>query len=62
MKRSGIDAAGLKGRTIRVRGIVELRRGPSIELVSDALLERTGPEPRTGPGAPKGDPAGPAGP
>lgn len=45
MKRGGVAAVDLKGRSVRVRGIVELRRGPSIELVSDAMLERTAAEP-----------------
>jgi hypothetical protein len=31
--------AELRGRTVRLRGIVELRRGPTIELVSPDMLE-----------------------
>ncbi|WP_375459539.1 thermonuclease family protein [uncultured Enterovirga sp.] len=42
MKRSGVSAAELKGRTVRVRGIVEIRRAPQIELLSDHALEWRG--------------------
>lgn len=44
MKRGGAGAADFKGHPVRVRGIVEMRRGPSIELVSDTMLEWKGVE------------------
>lgn len=46
LKRSGIDAARLKGRQVRVRGIVEVRRAPTIEIVATDMLEvlEVGPE------------------
>lgn len=39
LKRSGLTAAGLQGGKIRVRGIVERRGGPLIELGSPADLD-----------------------
>lgn len=35
----GLTAAGLTGRTVRVRGLVEVRRGPTIELGSAEAIE-----------------------
>ena len=40
MVKAGEPASSFKGRRVRVRGIVEMRRGPSIELTEPALLER----------------------
>jgi len=39
VKRSGLTVARLQGRVVRVRGIVESRGGPMIELASPAELE-----------------------
>jgi len=39
VKRSGLTAARLQGGLVRVRGIVESRGGPMIELASPAELE-----------------------
>lgn len=40
LKASGISAQSLRGRTVRLRGIVEIRRAPVIELAAPGLLER----------------------
>lgn len=42
LARSGLTAARLQGNAIRVRGIVESRGGPLIELASPAELEVAG--------------------
>jgi len=39
VKRSGLTVARVQGRVVRVRGIVESRGGPMIELASPAELE-----------------------
>lgn len=44
LKRRGLTAASLQGSKIRVRGIVETRGGPLIELTSPADLELAGTE------------------
>jgi endonuclease YncB( thermonuclease family) len=36
----GLSAAGLTGRRVRVRGIVEVRRGPVLEIAVPELVER----------------------
>jgi endonuclease YncB( thermonuclease family) len=35
----GVDAAGLRGRMVRARGLVEVRRGPVIEVTAPEMLE-----------------------
>ena len=39
MQDLGLSAASLRGRTVRVRGIVEMRRAPSMEIVSRDMIE-----------------------
>lgn len=39
LKATGLDAAALKGRRVRVRGVVDLHRAPSVEIDSPAMLE-----------------------
>ena len=43
MKRAGLSAAALTGKTVRVRGILEVRRAPSVEILSADLVEIVGP-------------------
>lgn len=43
LKASGISAESLRGQTVRLRGVVEIRRAPVIELAVPALLERPAP-------------------
>lgn len=38
-KRRTKDAAGLRGRIVRVRGLLEMRRAPSMEIVAVDVLE-----------------------
>ncbi|KAB1073406.1 hypothetical protein [Methylobacterium planeticum] len=38
----GLSAAGLKGRIVRVRGIVEIGRGPVIDVASAEMIEVLG--------------------
>lgn len=40
MRRAGLTAETLKGRRIRVRGIVEMRRAPGMEITSAEMIER----------------------
>lgn len=40
MARAGLTAAALTGRTVRVRGMVELRRGPTMEIASADVIEQ----------------------
>ncbi|WP_336487665.1 hypothetical protein [Methylobacterium nigriterrae] len=50
LQEHGLSAAGLKGRVVRVRGIVEIWRGPVIEVASAETIEVLGEEdPDTGP-------------
>jgi hypothetical protein len=39
LKERGIDATTLQGREVRVRGIIEVRRGPTLELTVPETLE-----------------------
>ncbi|MGV7031247.1 hypothetical protein [Methylobacterium symbioticum] len=39
MREHGLSAAGLTGRLLRVRGVVEVRRGPTIEIAAPELIE-----------------------
>lgn len=39
MKRAGLSAAALKGRRIRVRGVIERRRAPGMEIASPDMIE-----------------------
>ncbi|HMO29921.1 DNA-binding protein [Enterovirga sp.] len=60
MKRAGLSA-DLKGRRIRVRGLVEMRRAPAMEITSADMIERLGMgDPR--PSEKDGEPQGEAGP
>lgn len=45
MKREGVSAATLEGRHVRVRGLLEIRRAPTLELVSTEMLEWRHPAP-----------------
>lgn len=40
LKARGVTADSLTGRTVRVRGIVEVRRAPSLDIASPDMLER----------------------
>lgn len=40
MIRSGLTAAALTGRTVRIRGTVELRRGPTMEIATADVIEQ----------------------
>jgi hypothetical protein len=42
--RAGLDLAGLKGKRVRVRGLVEANRGPFIEAVAPEQIEVVGAE------------------
>jgi len=42
--RVGLDLAGLKGKRVRVRGLVEANRGPFIEVVAPEQIEVVGAE------------------
>ncbi|MGU3538761.1 hypothetical protein [Methylobacterium sp. A54F] len=42
LQERGLSAAGLRGRTVRVRGIVEIGRGPVLDLTSADALELLG--------------------
>lgn len=44
MKRAGLSAAALRGRRIRVRGLVEMRRAPAMEITSAEMIEWRGME------------------
>lgn len=58
MKRAGLSADALRGRVVRVRGILELRRAPSMEIVAADMIEVVDAgRPRPGPGdaAPRRD-------
>ena len=37
--RARPDAARLRGRSVRVRGVIEMRRGPAMEIVATDLIE-----------------------
>ena len=39
MQEAGLSAASLRGRMVRVRGMVEMRRAPSMEIVSRDMVE-----------------------
>ena len=39
MREHGLNAAGLTGRLLRVRGVIEVRRGPVIEIAAPELIE-----------------------
>lgn len=39
MRLAGLSADGLKGRRIRVRGIVDMRRAPTMEIASADMIE-----------------------
>jgi hypothetical protein len=39
MRHAGLSAERLRGRGVRVRGIVEMRRGPSMEVTSAQAIE-----------------------
>ncbi len=43
MRARGLSAASLEGRRVRVRGLLEVRRGPTLEVALDGLetLEET---------------------
>ncbi|TDR87064.1 thermonuclease family protein [Enterovirga rhinocerotis] len=40
MKRRGLSAAALRGRRVRVRGIVEMRRAPGMEIATADVIEQ----------------------
>lgn len=48
-KARGLDAAALTGRRVRVRGNVEIRRGPTMELTVPDVLELLDKPPATKP-------------
>ena len=50
MRRAGLSAEALTGRRVRVRGIVEIRRAPGIEITSADMIEWRD-EPRVPPAA-----------
>lgn len=39
MKRAGLSAETLRGATVRVRGTIEIRRAPSMEIVAADMIE-----------------------
>lgn len=39
MREHGLSAEGLTGRLLRVRGVVEVRRGPVVEIAAPELVE-----------------------
>ena len=39
MLDNGLSAAALRGRRVRVRGVLEAGRGPTIEVVAADMLE-----------------------
>lgn len=39
MKRDGISPEALRGRLVRVRGVVEIRRAPTLEITAAEMLE-----------------------
>lgn len=39
MSRAGLSAEALRGRTVRIRGIVEMRRAPGMEITSAEMIE-----------------------
>lgn len=53
MKREGLSASALTGRRVRVRGIVEMRRAPGMEIATADVIERLG-ETASGGTAPAG--------
>ncbi|GEP04499.1 DNA-binding protein [Methylobacterium oxalidis] len=49
LQEHGFDAAGLRGRAVRVRGVVEVWRGPVLDVASAEMIEvldSEGAEPR----------------
>ncbi|WP_419539974.1 thermonuclease family protein [Methylobacterium oryzae] len=55
MRARGLSAASLEGRRVRVRGLLEVRRGPTVEVALDGLetLEETD-RPEAGPDGERG--------
>ncbi|HEV7439971.1 MAG TPA: hypothetical protein VGN94_10170 [Methylobacterium sp.] len=55
LQEHGLSAAGLKGRFVRVRGIIEIGRGPVMDVASAEMIEVLGDDdgrsedPETGP-------------
>ncbi|KAB1078255.1 pentapeptide repeat-containing protein [Methylobacterium soli] len=55
LQEHGLSAAGLKGRVVRVRGIIEIGRGPVMDVASAEMIEvlgdddERGEDPQAGP-------------
>ncbi|MDP4005286.1 thermonuclease family protein [Methylobacterium sp. NEAU K] len=55
MRAHGLSAASLEGRRVRVRGILEVWRGPTLEAAADALEVLSEPDrPEAGPDGERG--------